>query len=86
MFGEAYLEFGVFGMVLFGLLLGFIYKQIDVSLMENRFISVISLAIVLKLSAQAIYMGRTSFAIELGSVLHMIVLFYIINFVIKKIS
>lgn len=86
MFGEAYLEFGVFGMVLFGLLLGYIYKQIDVSLMENRFISVISLAIVLKLSAQAIYMGRTSFAIELGSVLHMIVLFYIINFVIKKIS
>lgn len=86
MFGEAYLEFGLIGMILFGLLLGFIYKQVDISLMQNRSFSVISLAIILKLSAQAIYMGRTSFAIELGSVLHLIVLYLIFNFAIKRLS
>ena len=86
MFGEAYLEFGLLGMILFGLLLGFIYKQVDISLMQNRSFSVISLAIIFKLSAQAIYMGRTSFAIELGSVLHLIVLYLIFNFVIKRLS
>lgn len=84
MFGEAYLEFGILGMIIFGLLLGSVFKQLDLSLMQINQISVISLAVVLKLSAQAIYMGRTSFAIELGSALHMIVIFYIVNLVFKR--
>ena len=84
MFGEAYLEFGVIGMIIFGLLLGSIFKQLDIALMSTNSISVISLAVILQVSAKAIYMGRTSFAIELSYVLHMIVITCIINFVLKK--
>ena len=86
MFGEAYLEFSLLGLIIFGLLLGSIYKQLDISLMQNWSLSVINLAIILKLSAQAIYMGRSSFAYELGSILHLMVIYYIINFAIKRIS
>lgn len=86
MFGEAYLEFSIWGMIIFGLLLGVIYKQLDTSLMKCSHISVIGLAIILKLSAQAIYMGRTSFAIELGSILHLIVMYFIINIAVKIVS
>lgn len=84
MFGEAYLEFGVIGMIILGLLLGSIFKQLDIALMSTNSISVISLAVILQVSAKAIYMGRTSFAIELSYVLHMIVITCIINFVLKK--
>ena len=83
MFGEAYLEFSIFGMILFGFLLGSIYKQLDFSLMQSSHISIIGLAVILKLSAKAIYMGRTSFAIELGSILHMIMMYFIISIVVK---
>lgn len=85
MFGEAYLEFGILGMIIFGFLLGSFYKQLDISIMRNSNFSIIGLAIILKLSAQAIYMGRTSFAIELGALLHFIVLYYIFNIIIKRI-
>lgn len=86
MYGEAYLELGLLGIMIVGFLLGSIFKQLDISIMQNRSLSVISLAVILKVAEHAIYMGRSSFAYEVSSVLHMLIIFYIINFFIKKIS
>lgn len=86
MFGESYLELGVLGMVIIGFLLGSIFKQLDFSIMQNRPLSVICIAVILIISEHAIYMGRSSFSYELSNVIHMLILYYIINFFIKKIS
>lgn len=85
MFGEAFLEFNLFGMMIYGFLLGIIFKWLDFAIMQENQISILSLSIVMFLASHAIYMGRTSFAIEMSSIVYMCVVFYLFNTLIRRV-
>lgn len=85
MFGEAFLEFNLLGMIIYGFILGMIFKYLDYAIIDEQKMSVLNLALVLNLSAHAIYMGRTSFGIEMGSIMHMCVIYFLLNLFLRKI-
>lgn len=85
MFGEAFLEFNLIGMIIYGLLLGVVFKWLDFAIIQENQISVLSLAIVIYLASRAIYMGRTSFAFEMGAIMHMCVILCLFNMVIRRV-
>lgn len=85
MFGEAFLEFNLLGMIIYGFILGMIFKYLDYAIIDEQKMSVLNLALVLNLSARAIYMGRTSFGIEMGSVMHMCVIYFLFNLFLRKV-
>ncbi len=79
--GEAYLEFGLLGIIIFAALCGIIFKKTDCAYMNGSY-SVPMLIIILWLSSRAIYIPRASFAMTLGQIIYALSFYYLFYFII----
>ena len=85
--GEAYLDANIFGVIIAALIIGIIYKKVDNSyLCSGRALSIPILIVILKLSTLSFYLSRSSISLTLGDILNLLIVYFIFNFFIKKLS
>lgn len=84
-FGEAYLDLNIFGVIIIALVLGWLFKMVDLGFTINiDLISLPILIVLFRVSMQSFYIARSSFSILLGSIIYTLIVFYVINFFIKR--
>lgn len=79
---EPYLDFGVLGVIIVCWLFGILYKQIDNCYVGRKKVGMHNRIILFKLSAWAIYVGRSSFFQMFTSALYIILIYYAISFIL----
>lgn len=82
-FGEAYLELGVFGIIITAAILGLVFKKVDLSYFNSGGLSIPVLIVVFKLSSISFYISRSSFSYTLSQVLYIWVIYFILNLIVK---
>lgn len=86
-FAEAYLEGGLLGVIITAIILGWLFKKIDLSFGKNCRVSrlnICALFTILIFSYNAIYISRSSISLTLGSLIYTIIFYSILNFFIKR--
>lgn len=78
-FAEAYLEFGILGVILTGLVLGWFFKKVDLTFLNPKYISVYILLFIIQISSISFYISRSSISQAFGKGIYICALFYIIS-------
>lgn len=80
---EAYLDFGVFGLILVAFLFGYIFKRIDLSFESPHNLSTGQIIVILKLSSVAIYISRASLGQAVSMVFSTLIIYWIFLIIFK---
>ncbi len=78
-FAEAYLELNIWGVIIVALLLGYLFKCIDLSYYYKGILSVAIIIIIIRWSAMAIYVSRDSLSHLVSYILSILIIYWIIN-------
>ncbi|MEY8687210.1 O-antigen polysaccharide polymerase Wzy [Bacteroides sp. AN502(2024)] len=77
-FAEAYLDLNIWGVIIVAILLGRIFKCIDLSYRYKE-LSPIVIIVIIRLAAMAIYVSRDSFSHWASYILSVLIIYWIIN-------
>lgn len=83
---EAYLDFGLFGTFILFLLMGIIYKKIELLLVRSQSLSIWWVIVIIQFSSVSIYVARSSFADVFSSVIYTLILFWVFNTIFSRFS
>ena len=82
--GEAYLDFGIIGIILIAFIVGKVFKYVDnIFLIDSRKLNAATIMFVLQFASHAIYISRSSFSFSFSDMVYSYVIYIGIGFIIN---